>query len=274
MSTHETAESPEPNPSPDLSPNPIPAVDFDDAGSSDEPGPVAESKARRSPRTVTLLVGALLLGPLLGAGIGYTVQADRPATPLPSLHVAAPSYPTIALDAEAAAEAAPKPLAIDGDLRKLLISKPDGADDWDNYGHGDGSGWLTVGAKAGSYGGADKEFTQLVRDGFRRDAVVAWTKGGNNYRVELIQFDADHAYSAIDWTERSAAVLKLDGTVHGTYLVRTEKNHFADSTNTYYFGSATARRGNVVMVVGIYSQSQVSADELKGIAAQQWERLV
>ncbi|MGK4582249.1 hypothetical protein [Kitasatospora sp. HPMI-4] len=297
MITHGTEESPEPRQEQSRAQDP--AVESDDAVSSGastpepavepavepaagpdtEPAagpdtePAAGPKAGRRPRTVPLLVGALLLGPLLGAGVGYSIQAGRPATPLPSLHIAAPEYPATPLDPAAAAEAAPKPLPIDGDLRKLLISKPDGADDWDNYGHGDGSGWLSVGSKAGSYGRADTEFRTLVHEGFRRDAMVAWTKGGNNYRVELIQFDADHADSAISWTAGESGST-LDGTLHGTYRARTEPNHFADSTSTYYYGSATARHGDVVMMVSIYSQSQVSTDELKDIAEQQWKRLI
>ncbi|GAA2249746.1 MULTISPECIES: hypothetical protein [Kitasatospora] len=282
MITHETEESPERH----QGQEPGGAAEFGDVVSSGlpEPEPAVNLDAgpdagRRRPRTVTLLAGALLLGPLLGAGVGYSIQAARPETPLPSLHVAVESYPATPLDPTAAAEAEPKPLAIDGDLRKLLISKPDGADDWDNYGHGDGSGWLSVGAKAGSYGGADRQFRNLVHGGFRRDAMVAWTKGGNNYRVELIQFDEDHVSSAVDWAQGDTGSGTgidgtLDGTVHGTYLARTQQDHFADSTTTYYFGSATARRGNVVMVVSIYSQSRVSADELKDIAEQQWKRLV
>jgi hypothetical protein len=256
MSAHETAAGPAVEPA---------------AGPDTEPA--AGPKGGRRPRTVPLLVGALLLGPLLGAGVGYSVQAGRPATPLPSLHIAAPEYPATPLDPAAAAEAAPKPLPIDGDLRKLLIGKPDGADDWDNYGHGDGSGWLSIGAKAGSYGSADAEFRNLLGQGFRRDAMVAWTKGGNNYRVELIQFDPDLVSTAVSWTEREHGD-KLDGTLHGTYRSRTEPDHFADSTSTYYYGSATARHGDVVMMVSIYSQSRVSTDELKDIAEQQWKRLV
>jgi hypothetical protein len=244
-----------------------------DAGSDAEPGQAA--LGRKRPSTAMLAVGALLLGPLVGGALGYVIQAARPATPLPALKVAAPRYPATTLDAKAAADAKPKPLPIDGDLRKLLLAKPDGFDDWDNFGLGDNSGWFSVGERARAFGNADTEFKQMLGDGFRRDAVASWKKGDVKYRVELIQFGADDTSSAITLATDFYVTDKqpLPGTVDGFVSTPAKSYTYAQSTETYYMGLALARRGNVVLRIEVFAPSQVNADELKDIAKRQWERL-
>ncbi|WP_441251045.1 hypothetical protein [Kitasatospora sp. McL0602] len=226
-------------------------------------------------RTARLLVAALLLGPVLGAGVGYTVQATRRPTPLPPLQVSMPTYPDSVLDAKAAAEAAPKPLGIDGDLRKLLIAKPADAGSWDNYGRGDMSGWISPGEKAMTYGKADREFTSLLADGFRRDAIVAWEKNDVKYRIELIQYASDHTADAISSVNAlsEADAHPLDGTSTGYYTAPATQMTYAESTEQYYYGRAVARRGDVVMRISLFSPGQVNADELQDLAKRQWERL-
>ncbi|MEY9949965.1 hypothetical protein [Kitasatospora sp. GAS1066B] len=117
----ELAPVPEPEPAAEPSAEPVaePAAE-----------PVADQRPWRRSRTALLLVGALLLGPLLGGGVGYAIQAQRPPTPLPPIQpVTLPSYPAVHLDPQASAAIAPKPLAIDGDLRPLLVPRPAGAQD-------------------------------------------------------------------------------------------------------------------------------------------------
>ncbi|MER5638371.1 hypothetical protein ABT095_15600 [Kitasatospora sp. NPDC002227] len=226
-------------------------------------------------RTARLLVAALLLGPLAGAGVGYAVQAARPATALPPLAVAAPAYPSAALDAKAAAEAAPKALNIDGDLRKLLIAKPADAESWDDFGRGELNGWLSVGEKAMNYGGADREFGRLLSGGFRRDALVVWKKGDTKYEVELIQYAAGHASSAVDAVDsRPSDVHPIEGTSTGFYSAAKTPKTYAESTEQYYAGTAVAHRGDVVMRISVFSPNPVDENELKDLAKRQWERLV
>ncbi|MER5861854.1 hypothetical protein [Kitasatospora sp. NPDC002040] len=243
-----------------------------EAGGEEQP-PAAP---RRPLGTGRLLLAALLVGPLLGGSIGYAVQAARPATPLPELKTVALQYPAVPADAADAAEAVLKPLEIDGDLRKLLVAKPDGAEAWDNYGRGDDSGWLSPGEKAMSYGGADNYFRRLLGDGFRRDAVVAWRKGDVKWRVELIQYQSDRALSAGAATLdlEGGSVTALPGTANGLYTAPAEARTYSESTEKYYYGLASARRGDLVMRISVYSPSQVNADELKDVAKRQWERLV
>jgi hypothetical protein len=184
------------------------------------------------------------------------------------------AYPSAVLDPSAAAEAEPKPLNIDGDLRKLLIAKPADADTWDAFADGDQSGWLSVGQKAMDYGGAGQEFTRLLNDGFRRDAVVAWKKGTTEYEIELIQYATGYDTSALGAVaSRPAAAQSLDGTSTGYYVVAKTPKNYAESTEQYYSGTALARRGDVVMVVDVRAPSQVDENELKDLAERQWERL-
>ncbi|KQV15534.1 MULTISPECIES: hypothetical protein [unclassified Kitasatospora] len=232
---------------------------------------------RRPLGTGKLLLAALLVGPLLGGSVGYAVQAARPATALPGLEVAAPQYPTAPADEKAAADGTLKPLGIDGDLRKLLISRPDGTEEWDNYGRGDDSGWLSAGENAMSFSEADDVFRRLLRDGFRRDAAVTWRKDKVLWRVELVQYQSDWAGSA----EAAAfsgygygSTTPLPGTASGTYVTPTKAYNYAESTEQYYYGAALARRGDLVMRVSVHSPTQVNADELKDVAKRQWERLV
>ncbi|WP_051813822.1 hypothetical protein [Kitasatospora sp. MBT63] len=243
-----------------------------DAGTGAETGSAAP--ARRI-STARLMVAALLIGPLLGAVGGYAIQAGRAPTPLPPLQVGAPHYPATTLDEQAAAAARPKPLVVDGDLRKLLISKPDGAEQWDDFGYGDDSGWMSIGEKALSYGGADRRFRSMLQAGFRRDAFLAWRKGETKYLVELIQYDDDSSQSAVADINEAADGQPLDGgTINGYYSASDKQLTYAESTEKYYYGEAVARRGTVAMVITVYSPTQVNGDELKALAKLQWERLV
>ncbi|MFD9125634.1 hypothetical protein [Kitasatospora sp. NPDC059571] len=229
----------------------------------------------RGPRTARLLLAALLLGPVLGAGIGYAVQAGRPPTPLPPLGTGPLAYPQARLDAKDAAALEPKPLNIDGDLRKLLIDRPAGTQDWDNYGEGNAAGWLTAGSKAMSFGDSAREFRSLMAADFRRDAFLAFSRGDTHYRIELMQF-ADSGINAgvtawtIKFPEEGGAI---PGTANGYYSAPHRQEHYDDSTETFYYGQATARRGTVVMRIYIYSPNPVDANELKDLATRQWERL-
>jgi hypothetical protein len=238
-------------------------------------GPDRPARPRRRLGTARLLLVAAVLGPVIGAGVGYTVQALRPPTPLPPLAVGPLSYPSAPLDAAAAAAAEPKPLNIDGDLRRLLIDRPAGTEEWDNYEHGTTAGWLTAGDKAMSYGNSGKQFRSLLYDGFRRDAYLAFSRGETHYRVELIQFGPDDISAGASSWMISVPVDggTIPGTASGYYSAPRKPEHYDDSTETYYYGLATARRGSVIMRISVYSPNPVDANELKDLATRQWERL-
>ncbi|GGU99497.1 hypothetical protein GCM10010495_07600 [Kitasatospora herbaricolor] len=246
-----------------------PAFDVLVAG---EDGTGVPARERR-PRPVLLLTSALVLGLLLGGGVGYAIQAGRPPTPLPPLQVALPGYPAAVLDAAAAAEAAPKPLAIDGDLRKLVLERPGGTDAWGD--NPDVPSWITVGELAERTGNAKRTFADFNRDGFRRAAGVDWKQGETRYRVTLLQYgpdDADRALAEARGMHGAAATKFADG-VNGGYQVESEPENWAESTEKYYYGSAVARRGTVVMEIEVFAPQPVDAAALKDLAKKQWERL-
>ncbi|WP_329582371.1 hypothetical protein OG500_20735 [Kitasatospora sp. NBC_01250] len=234
-----------------------------------------EEPAARRPRTALLLVGALLLGPLLGAGIGYAVQQHRPPTPLPALlPAAAPAYPAAHLDAQDSAAIAPRPLAIDGDLRPLLLPRPDGAQDWDDFGLADSGDWESISQIAMETGHSADNFTQLATNGFRRAAVTSWQKDGVKYRVQLVQYFSDNSYSAL----AAMSSMRFTGTpfgggMAGAYAAPATQETYADTTESFYHGRALTRRGDVVVDVEAFGTAQVSADVVRDLAKQQWERL-
>ncbi|WP_371480252.1 hypothetical protein [Kitasatospora sp. NBC_00315] len=249
-----------------------PVVDLLAAGEPTVGDGVAEAPAaRRRPDLVLVLSAALVVGVLLGGALGYGIQAQRPPTPLPSLQVARPGYPAAVADAKAVADAAPQPLSIDGDLRKLVIGRPDGTEAWDRT-LTDPS-WLTIGDIADRSGGADEEFVRLSHGGFRRAAGVEWQKGGTKYRVTLTQFGPDSVTGATLRANDAGADLPFADGANGGVRTETEPTNWAESTETYYYGYAHARRGTVVMEIEVFAPQQVDAGELKDLAKKQWERL-
>ncbi|RKT20188.1 hypothetical protein BX285_4670 [Streptomyces sp. 1114.5] len=237
-------------------------------GDLPESGPDREPRAPRRPRPVRLAAYALVLGTVAGAGVGYAVQAQRPPTPLPPLQVARPSYPVEAVDPAAHAAEQPAPLAIDGDLTKLLITAPEGSTPWSDY--PDKPSWISVGEISERAGDAAFRFKDLTSRGFRRAAEVDWKKDDVRYRVSLMQFAPDHSDQAKSNTWEPFAG---DG-ANGGYKVESSPRYWAESTDQYYYGQAVAKRGSLQMTVEVFGPKPVDSATLKDLAKRQWERLV
>ncbi|MFJ8623496.1 hypothetical protein ACIRD3_11705 [Kitasatospora sp. NPDC093550] len=232
-----------------------------------EGGPERAPRAPRRPRPVLLAACGLVLGTLVGGGVGYGVQAQRPATPLPPLQVARPSYPAGTVDPAALAAEQPAPLAIDGDLTKLLLTAPEGSTPWGD--NPDKPSWASIGEIAEHSGNAAFAFRDLASRGFRRAAEVDWKKDDTRYRIMLTQFTAEHADEA-----KSSTWLPFADGANGGYKVETTARHWAESTDQYYYGEAVAKRGSLQMTIEVFGTQMVSADVLKDLAKRQWERLV
>ncbi|MCC3653149.1 hypothetical protein LIX60_17115 [Streptomyces sp. S07_1.15] len=134
---------------------------------------------------------------LTGVITGYTVQYDRPPTPLPPLSQPGPGTPEAAGDKDG-----PEPLSAredrivrtGGDLRKLLLKKPKGAQTPPGAPDGD---WMTPARYAEGFNNPAGMFEALAHDGLRRIAAVSWEKGdGALVSIRLIQFrDSQTPYS-------------------------------------------------------------------------------
>ncbi|MFG3224030.1 hypothetical protein ACGF07_04495 [Kitasatospora sp. NPDC048194] len=227
----------------------------------------AAPRAPRRPRPVLLCACALVLGALAGVGVGYAVQAQRPPTPLPGLQVARPSYPARTVDAAAFAAEQPAPLAIDGDLTKLLVSAPEGSGPWSDF--PDKPSWMSAGDLAEHSGRPDVTFKSLNASGFRRAAEVDWKKDDIRYRVLLTQYAPDHAEEAKAFRAESFA-----DDANGGATVYDLPMRWSDTQEQYYYGLATAKRGTVQMTVEVFSPKPVDAAVLKDLAKQQWERMI
>ncbi|WP_328957735.1 hypothetical protein [Kitasatospora purpeofusca] len=234
-----------------------------------DPATPAPAHKPRRPRPVLLLVCGLVLGTAAGGGVGYAVQANRPPTPLPRIQAAVPTYPAEVLDPAAAAEAAPAPLAIDGDLRKLLLTAPPGSTVWNDYPAT--PSWITVGERAERTGNTAHEFVSLNERGFRRAAEVDWKQNGLKVRISLIQRSADFAAS----TDTSGTdLLPFTADANGGYRIAAAPLYWNETTEKFYLGTAFAQRGTVQMQVEVFGTQPVDAEVVKGLAKQQWERLV
>ncbi|MFD7450891.1 hypothetical protein [Kitasatospora sp. NPDC059827] len=259
---HQAPAAPEPDPAAQESAAPAVDVyaDFLSAGPETAPRP------SRRPRPVLLSVCALVVGVLAGGSVGYAIQAQRPPTPLPPLQVALPAYPAETVDPAALAAAQPPPPAIEGDLRKLLVSAPDGSTAWGDY--PDKPGWMSIGELAERKGDAAVVFKDLATSGFRRAAEVDWMKGDTRYRVTLTQYTPEHIDEAAAFHGQTFA----DDT-DGGYRVDPEPRQWSDTKEQYYYGHAAAQRGTVLMTVEVFSPKPVESGDLKALAKQQWERL-
>lgn len=59
----------------------------------------------------------------------------------------------------------------------------------------------------------------------------------------------------------------------GGYEAPSNSRTYYQTNQTYYYGFANTRRGDVLVSIEIFAPSQVNADEVKDLAKQQWERL-
>ncbi|MFI0512392.1 hypothetical protein ACH3Y9_20110 [Streptomyces sp. WSLK1-5] len=224
-----------------------------------------------------MIAAAAALGVVAGGCAGYLIQADRAPTPLPPL-----SQPVLA---QAKGEG-PEPLSAaqdrrvktEGDLRKLLLTKPTGA----KQAQWIGDGWLDIAEYANDFTDPGEKFGDLVGDDFRRAAVVGW-EVGSSYSVEirLVQFRQEDSMAALDssiqhqgWAEEETATdsWPIPGTGDGMAYVHTRP----DTEPGYlpqYSAEAHAWRGDVSMEIWIYGAKPIAKKTITDLAERQMERL-
>ncbi|WP_459737799.1 hypothetical protein [Streptomyces sp. E-15] len=244
-------------------------------GGTGRPEPRPGRRRRRLP---ALLTGAAVLGLIAGTCAGYLVQAGREPTALPPL-----SQPRLA----EAAGPAPKPLSaardrrvkVDGDLRRLLLKKPEGAREA-VYRQGR-DGWLNLTQLAESYNDPVGGYGAQLGDEFRRAAVVDWREDGDRtVEIRLLQYRQQEVLGAKDVAESGCYWAALDndadswaipGTGDGmAYAHRTPRT---GSGASVYRAEAHAWRGDLAMQIWIYDTEPVPKKDILDLAKRQMERL-
>ncbi|WP_328502545.1 hypothetical protein OG828_26860 [Streptomyces sp. NBC_00457] len=228
-------------------------------------------------RTALLIAGAAALGLVAGTCTGYLVQADREPTKLPSL-----SQPTLPQargeEPEPLSAAQDRRVKTDGDLRKLLLKKPAGAQDADWL---PGDGWMDLAAYADTYEKPDRKFGDLIGEEFRRAAVTGWESGTTTVEIRLIQFRQEEALAAagsVDnsqhWADAEGAneSWTLPGTGNGMAYVYTEPEREAGYLPVYS-AEAHAWRGDIAMEMWVYGAEPISKKTIMDLAKRQMERL-
>ncbi|MFF4901146.1 hypothetical protein [Streptomyces sp. NPDC001068] len=236
----------------------------------------------RRRRTGILLASAAVLGVAAGTCVGYLVQADREPTALPPL-----SQPFLAQ----AKGAGPEPLSAaqdrkakaDGDLRKLLVSRPKAAREPKDVESGDG--WMEAGALAETYKNPAEAFRNLVATReFRRAAVTDWQEdGGFEVEIRLVQYRqeqtgteaadaADDAYyfaePADDYDTDS---WPIPGTGDGkVYVHQKPRTYYGVGL---YSAEAHAWRGDIAMEIWMYDTKPIPKTKVLDLAKRQMERL-
>ncbi|MGW5098489.1 hypothetical protein ACWEQ1_31590 [Streptomyces nodosus] len=232
-------------------------------------------RARRRGRTALLIAAAAVLGVVAGTCTGYLVQVGRTPTPLPPL-----SQPVVKQakgEVEPLSVAQDRRVRTDGDLRKLLLSRPSGARN-----ALESDGWLDLAEYMHSFDKPAVAFQDLVDSEFRRVAVAAWETTDTHFvEIDLVQFHQgevvgaqDHADNGMYWAER-------DSGNHSRLIPGTEEGMaYVDSTPErepgylpMYSAQAHAWRGDIAMDIYIYDTKPIPEKEIMSLAERQVGRL-
>ncbi|GAA5214620.1 hypothetical protein [Streptomyces thinghirensis] len=238
-------------------------------------------RRRRRGRTTLLITAAAVLGLVAGTCTGVLVQADREPTKLPPL-----SQATLARSAGKAPEPLPahqdRRVRTDGDLRELLLKKPQGAREAEWLESVDG--WMDLATYTGTFGRPDEQFSQYILDEFRRAAVTGWDVG-NDYSVEirLIQFRQEEVMSADEasdngrhwagWArEQDTDRWGIPGTGDGEAFVHNRPEAEQGSAPLYK-AEAHAWRGDIQMEVWVTGTKRINKKLIMDLAERQMGRL-
>ncbi|MER7318402.1 hypothetical protein [Streptomyces albidoflavus] len=244
---------------------------------------------RRRPLGLTTLIVACgaLVGVVGGTATGYAVQAEREPTPLPPLSQADLAYPEKALPESK--RPAPLPAEHDtavkanGDLRKLLVGKPEGARVWSTGIHREGApvrdGWLSPGEFSLEYGSPAYQLEDLLDGEVRRVAAANWLRGKQMIAVRLVQFrpGALAAAAAFDRESQGWAAARSARGEESGWSVRpgsSARYHLTvPEPGARYWASASGFRGDVWFTMDIFDESPIPRSTIRDLARAQLDRL-
>ncbi|WP_313896791.1 hypothetical protein [Streptomyces sp. GC420] len=230
-----------------------------------------------------------MLGLVGGTAVGYGVQAQRPATPLPALSQPGLGYPAESLPKDKA----PDPLSdkedrgrrTEGDLRKLIVAKPKGARESRLPVFEGGTmpvdGWLSTAGYSLEFVEEDLAFQDFVEDDIRRIAATDWARGEyGQVAVRLVQFRDGaaegaryHAESQIGdaSSDTDAEGYQVKGSGNARYFVYPVRNKPGYLPS--YEARAAGYRGDVMFAIHIFDTKPISKKDIRTLAEQQLERL-
>lgn len=230
---------------------------------------------------------AAVLGIAGGTAVGYGIQAERASTPLAALSQPGLGYPAKSRSADQAPLTADQDRRVrtDGDLRKLLVDRPEGAEKTLTDELSLGDGWEPIDQYAETnYKNPHHMFEALTEQGLRRVASVSWEQG--KYReteVHLLQFRsgdrlgaAEHLDSQLEYMPRNERGAgnegdAIKGSGAGRYFL-----HPVEREAGYlpaYRARALARRGDIVLDIHIYDTVPIGKKAIRTLAERQLERL-
>ncbi|MFJ1810195.1 MULTISPECIES: hypothetical protein [unclassified Streptomyces] len=235
---------------------------------------------RRRGRTTAMIAGAAVLGVVVGACAGLLVQADREPTALPPL-----SQPVLGQgkgEVEPLSAAQDRRVRTDGDLRKLLITRPKGAKDSRVPVGNDG--WADLATYADQYEKPGVTFNNLVDDEFRRAAETSWRVGGTyNVQIGLVQFRQESKAAASEWADNGHYwAEKKDGTRSWPVPGTGDGNGTAYVHDTperkpgylpLYSAEAHAWRGDIYVEIYISDSKPISKAKIMDLAQRQVGKL-
>ncbi|OIK05656.1 hypothetical protein BIV23_11960 [Streptomyces monashensis] len=223
-----------------------------------------------------MIAGAAGLGVVAGVCTGYVIQAGRPPTKLPSL-----SQPVVAQakgTVEPLSAADDRRVKTDGDLRKLLLKRPEGARATD---FGSSDGWMDLADYASDFKKPTGAFKDELQSEFRRAAQTTWQTGTYTVEIRLVQYHQVSAPGAAKrveeqryWAEREPDTNSspLPGTGDGmVYVHRTPKA--ASGYQPEYSAEALASRGDIYMDVWISDTQPIPENKIMELAERQVAQL-
>ncbi|MFC9145484.1 hypothetical protein ACFTWM_03810 [Streptomyces bacillaris] len=251
-----------------------------------EPNVTVSPTSRPRGRTALIVAAAALLGISGGTAVGYGIQSQRPPTPLPALSQPGLAYPAKPL----AADKAPAPLPAsedrrvrtEGDLRKLLLERPEGAEASPDYPR-EGGEWMPYAEYARYFKDGEGMFRYFTESGLRRVAATEWVQKDRYTRLALVQFRPgldsyapDHLAKQLSYmpeAEEGAgnAGDPIEGTGRGRYYlypVEREAGYLP-----LYRARALAVRGDIMIDIGISDVKPISKKDIRVLAERQLERL-
>ncbi|MFE3073730.1 hypothetical protein [Streptomyces sp. NPDC059247] len=235
---------------------------------------------RRALRTLGLIAVAAVLGVVGGTAVGYGVQAEREPTPLPPLNQQGLAYPAKPLpkgqEPEPLSAKEDRQLKAEGDLRKLLLPKPEGA-------RGGMDGWMSLADYADGFMQPDGALESDLEQKVRRIAVREWFAGENRWtKIELVQYRPSSGIGAYEHVREQQTIAiseaksdslgePVKGSENGRYFVYPVKRKagYLD----LHQARAFIQRGDIAVTVLMSDTRKITKNEIRSLAERQLGRL-